>query len=346
MITKTEKEIFQQHIALKKTYNYMIDHREETEQFFQKCATKKLVFIGCGSSYMLAKSGEKMFASAEGFRTSAIAGGDYLMNPSFYRESVKGSLVVALSRSGKTTEMVRALSILKKQEDCPILSLTAAQPNDFMEHADLNLTMEWCYDQSVCQTRTVSNLYLALMILYSFWNQDSRSLEALKTAVEENERFQLRNRACLKRIAGMDWERAVILANGPFAGIAEEGALAFTEIAMIPGEYHPILDYRHGPIVLNDEKTLNIILLDQAEDNLQKGLIKDLKEYGGVILAIGQGTKEFWEADRVIDIGDAEGTCAAGIPFINTIQILAYEKSVILGRNPDEPTGLDAYILL
>lgn len=37
-------------------------------------------------------------------------------------------------------------------------------------------------------------------------------------------------------------------------GIAEEGALAFTEIAMLTGRYFHLLDYRHGPIVISGEK--------------------------------------------------------------------------------------------
>ena len=64
------------------------------------------------------------------------------------------------------------------------------------------------------------------------------------------------------------------------------------------------------------------------------------------MLAVGQGTKEFWGVDALIDAGKEWNTCAAGIPFLYTIQILAYEKAVKLGMNPDQPEGLDAYILL
>ena len=104
------------------------------------------------------------------------SGGDYLMCPNFYQECVRDSLVVVLSRSGKTSEMVRALEILKKQENCTVLAMTAAQPNDFSKYADLELTMDWCYDLSVCQTRTVTNFYLALSVLFCFYRQDTCTL--------------------------------------------------------------------------------------------------------------------------------------------------------------------------
>lgn len=346
MKTKTEREIFQQHEALEKTYAYLLEHEEEIRSFFDRCGRKKIVFIGCGSSYMLAKSGQRMFGAAKGVSSAAIAGGDYLMCPNFYQECVRDSLVVVLSRSGKTSEMVRALEILKKQENCTVLAMTAAQPNDFSKYADLELTMDWCYDLSVCQTRTVTNFYLALSVLFCFYRQDTCTLESLRAVVRENEKFQEQNREQLCKVAERDWNQVVVLANGPFNGIAQEGALAFTEIAMVPGCSYSMLDYRHGPIVLNDRRTLTVVLLQQTEKELQRGLLADLKKRGGFVLAVGQGTKEFWGVDALIDVGKEWNSCAVGIPFLNTIQILAYEKAVRSGVNPDQPEGLDAYILL
>lgn len=346
MKTKTEREIFQQHEALEKTYAYLLEHEEEIRSFFDRCGRKKIVFMGCGSSYMLAKSGQRMFGAAKGVSSAAIAGGDYLMCPNFYQECVRDSLVVVLSRSGKTSEMVRALEILKKQENCTVLAMTAAQPNDFSKYADLELTMDWCYDLSVCQTRTVTNFYLALSVLFCFYRQDTCTLESLRAVVRENEKFQEQNREQLCKVAERDWNRVVVLANGPFNGIAQEGALAFTEIAMVPGCSYSMLDYLHGPIVLNDRRTLTVVLLQQTEKELQRGLLADLKKRGGFVLAVGQGTKEFWGVDALIDVGKEWNTCAVGIPFLNTIQILAYEKAVRSGVNPDQPEGLDAYILL
>ena len=346
MKTKTEREIFQQHEALGKTYAYLLEHEEEIRSFFDRCGRKKIVFMGCGSSYILAKSGQRMFGAAKGVSSAAIAGGDYLMCPNFYQECVRDSLVVVLSRSGKTSEMVRALEILKKQENCTVLAMTAAQPNDFSKYADLELTMDWCYDLSVCQTRTVTNFYLALSVLFCFYRQDTCTLGSLRAVVRENEKFQEQNREQFCKVAERDWNRVVVLANGLFNGIAQEGALAFTEIAMVPGCSYSMLDYRHGPIVLNDRRTLTVVLLQQTEKELQRGLLADLKKRGGFVLAVGQGTKEFWGVDALIDVGKEWNTCAVGIPFLNTIQILAYEKAVRSGVNPDQPEGLDAYILL
>ena len=58
---------------------------------------------------MLAKSTASLFASLPGTSANAIAAGDYIVDPLFWYETVKGSIVLLLSRSGKTSEMVWAL---------------------------------------------------------------------------------------------------------------------------------------------------------------------------------------------------------------------------------------------
>ena len=50
--------------------------------------------------------------------------------------------------------------------------------------------------------------------------------------------------------------------------------------------------------------------------------------------------------DANVDIGGYTGWIASGISFIFVCQILAYEKAMALGQNPDKPKGLDAFITL
>ena len=71
----TEQEIMEQHIALNKTYDYMMEKKAEIKNFFSEHPSRKFVFFGCGSSYMLAKSGQQLICSCKGSSANAIAGG-------------------------------------------------------------------------------------------------------------------------------------------------------------------------------------------------------------------------------------------------------------------------------
>ena len=342
----TEKEIMSQHSALKKTYEYFEEQKEKITDFFEKQAIKKFTFLGCGSSYMLAKSGQKLLCGYEDTSALAIAGGDLLVNPKVYENYVKDSIVVCVSRSGKTSEIVRSVQYLKEAYHCPVVSISMEKENDLVPYSDLDLVMEWCYDESVCQTRTVTNLYLALLMFSAYYGNNEELIQDVKLLIDENEAYKEKYRPLLKEIAERDWTKAVVLADGAVCGIAEEGALAFAEISRIQGYYANVLDYRHGPMVLNDERTLNIVLVTENHVELQKAMIEDIKSRKGILVTASVEDENLYGADLHVKLGNCKRMESLGIAYIYIMQMIAYEKAISKGCNPDIPEGLDAYIVL
>lgn len=342
----TEKEILDTPNSLKKTYAYFCEKSEEIESFFKNHTQRKFTFFGCGSSYMLSKSASTLFASFENTSAAAIAAGEYIVNPDFWKETVKDSIVVTISRSGKTSEMVKAVKHIKENLGCDVISVSMKDNNDIMPMSQLNLILDWCYDNSVCQTRTVTNLYTSILLLASYYTKDEALKESVRVACETNEKFQLENRETMNKIAALDWEDVTVLADGPVRGIAEEGALAFTEITMLTGRYFPMLDYRHGPIVISGKKSLTIMLINPSEDSLQKDMVADVMSHGGYVVVVSKHKENIYGATAHIQIGGIENFAAWGIPFIYLSQITALEKSSNMGGNPDAPQGLDAFIIL
>ena len=342
----TEKEIIDTPNALKQTYSYFCEKSEEIETFFQNNTLRKFTFFGCGSSFMLSKSASALFSSCEKTSATAIAAGEYIINPDFWKETVKDSIVVTISRSGKTSEMVKAVKHIKETLGCSVISISMKDNNDIMPMSQLNMTLDWCYDNSVCQTRTVTNLYASILLLASYYAKEEGLKESVRVACETNEKFQLENREAMEKIAALDWEDVTVLADGPVRGIAEEGALAFTEITMLTGRYFPMLDYRHGPIVISGKKSLTIMLINPAEDSLQKDMVADVMSHGGPVVVVSKHKENIYGATAHIQIEGIENFAAWGIPFIYLSQITALIKSVNMGGNPDAPQGLDAFIIL
>lgn len=342
----TEKEIMTQHEALEETYTYFEKRKQEIRQFFSDKKRKKFMLLGCGSSYMLAKSGQKLFCQYEGTSALAAAGGDFLLNPEVYGEYVKDSILVCLSRSGKTSEIVRSVQYAKEKYGCPVVSISMDKENALLPYSDLDLVMEWCYDQSVCQTRSVTNLYLAELMLAAYYGENDELAVDVKQVIDSNKEYKEKYRQQLKDIAAKEWDKAVVLADGPVCGIAEEGALAFTEISRMPGYYANVLDYRHGPMVLNDGKTLNIVLTASEDTELQKAFIQDIRARKGVVVTASGEKENLYGADLHVQLGDCKKIESMGIAYIYIMQMIAYEKAVRKGCNPDVPEGLDAYITL
>lgn len=342
----TEAEILDTPQALTKTFQYFFENAEIIQDFYNQNPQKKFVILGCGSSYMLAKSAAALFVSFADTFAVAVPAGDYILNPEFWKETVKGSIVIALSRSGLTSEMVMAVKHLREKLHCPVISITAKEENDLLPLSDLNLIMPWIHDNSVCQTRTVSNLYAAILLLAAKYSGRSSLYDSVLAAGNMSNAFHLKNRPVLAEIVGRDWDNVVVLADGPVCGIAEEAALAFTEISMITGRYFHLLDYRHGPIVISGERTLTLIMLRPGEEVLQGNMVRDVIKHSGTVITISDQADNKYGASAHIQIEGIEDFAAWGIPFIYIAQMISLLKAVALGENPDQPKGLDAFISL
>ena len=151
----------------------------------------------------------------------------------------------------------------------------------------------------------------------------------------------------LKAFAENPFRQIFVLADGELEGIAEEGALAFNEISMLPSRYLHVLDVRHGPMVLADDKTLVIAALSPNDQEEQNKLLRDFREKGSMILTFGECAREaVSETDCHVAVPHSDYVSVQGIPFIFICQSLSFYKALLLGGNPDQPTGLDPWIKL
>lgn len=182
----TEAEILDTPQALNRTFHYFSNNNELIENFFSNHVQRKFVVFGCGSSYMLAKSVATLLSSIDNTTASAVPAGDYIVEPQFWTETVRDSIVIALSRSGLTTEMVRAVKHVKEMFGCPVISVTAKEENDLSPMSELDIVLPWIHDDSVCQTRTVSNLYAAALLLVAKYAKDNTLYNSVLAAGEKS----------------------------------------------------------------------------------------------------------------------------------------------------------------
>jgi glucosamine--fructose-6-phosphate aminotransferase (isomerizing) len=342
----TEQEIMATKEALDKTYAQILKQEDEIRNFFRENTQRKFVFLGCGSSYMLSKSNERLFITRPNTSAVALAGGDYLVNPDTYAHTIENSIVLVLSRSGTTTEIVRAVEHMKKTSNVKVMSVTMKENSALEALSDLTVVLPWAYDNSVCQTRSVTNLYAAGLLINAICYGDDELKAEVKTAIDQNKDHMNKYRAELETIGKKDFEDVVVLADGVLCGIAEEGALAFTEIALTTGKYFNMLDYRHGPKVLNGPKTLTIFAVQPNESSYQRDMIDDVKKHNGIVVTFGSEQNNVYGSDLHISISGINRFEVYGIPFIYIMQMIALTKSLANGGNPDAPTGLNAYITL
>jgi len=342
----TYKEMHDTFNALEKTADYLEKHRTSIDEFFKN--NKRFVFIGCGSSYSNAKSFAMICNMSTDKPAIALAAGDVLLHAERYKNCIDGSGVVFISRSGRTSELIRALDRLKELGyDIKVASFVCADDTPLGDKSDLVLSTPWAFDESVCQTRCVTNAYFMAAYIFAEITDNTPVLLDLRLMITEGPEYIKKAEALAKELATQPWTHAIVLGDAELEGIAEEGALVFKEVCQLPSSYHHLLDLRHGPMVLVNDKTLVIVALGTACE-LELNLIKDIKAKGAEIVAfcgVCDRCEEF-AGTKTICFGEPLSHISKGIPFIILCQMIAYYKSKETGADPDKPTGLDPWIAL
>lgn len=343
----TYKEIKAQYDALVKTADYMEGKRAEHKRFFDEKRPKSVVFIGSGSSYHVAQSAELMVKVRLGIDATSIPAGDIMINYRSYSRLFENSLIVAISRSGSTSEIIEAIKNINSIEPVPVIGICCRQKSELCRVSDLVLEIPWAFDESVCQTRSVTNLYAAGALLTACWAEDEKLASDIKKAIKLGNAFMEKYEGGLKQIAQTEWKDAIVLADGEIQGLSAEAALAFKEIAQVPAVYYHLLDVRHGPIVLIGGDTLILARITGNGLQYQKELLEDLAGRGSRIITFAdEGCEIPTGVSLNIPVDGGLDNVAAGILFIFISQITAYYKATQKGLNPDTPDGLDAWIKL
>ncbi len=142
--------------------------------------------------------------------------------------------------------------------------------------------------------------------------------------------------------------KVIVLADAEANGLAEEGALAFNEIAYMPSVCKHVLDVRHGPIVLADSDTLAIVCMSADGFSYQTELVRDLIARGAGVITYSAAPLPV-VSDRTIatfNFGRKLSPSVEGIPLLAVAQLLAYHSAMARGVDPDHPDGLDPWIAL
>lgn len=342
---KTQKEIFSQFNALQKTYEYFDKKKSYIKEFFDKISFSSITFIGSGSSYTLCESASLSTKINLNINSHSIVAGDLMLNFDHYENYLRGTLLIAPSRSGSTSEVINAVKKAKRKYDVPFISISAKENSKLSQISDLDIVLPWAFDESVCQTRTVSNLYIANLLLIDLMSSNSELKEDIKKVIDYGDKYLMNNKSIFEKISSnYDWDKVFILADSELQGIGKEAALAFKEISRSEAYYHHLLDVRHGPMVLIDKNTLILFANSPNGYKHQKDLIGDLKENGALVVTNGTHEEHF-NSDIHIEFPEVQYS-VRGLFFIIVNQAISYYKAINNNINPDEPEGLEPWISL
>ena len=217
----------------------------------------EVVFTGCGSTYYLALAAAALFQEMSGVQARGLPASEVWLYPRSGYHPERETLLVAVSRSGTTTETLRAVESFKERSRGKVLTLSCYPESDLPGLGHLNLVFESGQERSVAQTRAFSVLYLATVALAAL--RAGRDLGPLSRLPEAG-RELLGSYAKLARGLGADagLDRFYFLGSGPRYGLACELSLKMKEMSLSHSEPFHFLEFRHGPKSMVTETTLMV----------------------------------------------------------------------------------------
>lgn len=346
-MNQTYRELKQQYTALQQTEAYLNQQADTLRAAFQTFQPASLVFIGCGSGFCLCQSASLTAALSLPIPAYAIPAGDLMLRPDYYAPMLKNSLMIAPTRSGNTSEVILAIAAARSVAQVHVLAISCVEHAAINQVADLTLTLPWAFDQSVCQTRSVTNLYTASLIVTKILAGDRRLDRQIRAVIEQGPAYMEKYEKQLTELGGLDFSTVYILADGEMAGLASEGVMAFCEIAQVIGHHYHVLDVRHGPMVLVNSKTLVLAALSDDMPAQQIKVIEELVARGATVVTHqARAGQPIPGVALAIESGLDLDNAVQGIPFIYLAQIMAVAKAESLGINPDNPDGIVAWVKL
>lgn len=344
----TSNEIHSQYESLKKTYSFLQEKKAEIIDFYTRNTPERIVLIGSGSSFHICKSAALTIGLHMGLKVTALAAGDLMLHTDYYEPLLKNAWIIALSRSGATHEVLNAIHIARKSYNCNVVGIVCVEESPISKSADLSIEIPWGFDESVCQTRSVSNLYAAVQLLTAICSGKSEIEEEILYIAENGKEYMEKIESVVAQIAcSREWKNAFVLADGEMAGIADEAALALTEISYLHSRQSRVLDVRHGPILLANESTVMLVCVNENGKEHQIKLVKDLVARGaGVILFSAEPFDQVEGVLAQLDFGYELSASTLSIPMLVIAQLFGYYNAKEKGMNPDVPSGLSAWISL
>jgi glucosamine--fructose-6-phosphate aminotransferase (isomerizing) len=307
------------------------------------------LFVACGSSYYLSRTIAAQWAKLLRVACTAVPASELLFAPVEMMRRTGARQVALVSRSGKTTEVLRAAEWLKTNAALQTLGVTCSSDSVLEDLCTHTLKLPWADEKSMVMTRSFTSILLLFGRLGAKFAGDSELASALDGLPEKTAAWLATN---ADKIRAFGTKRRfadfVFLGQGAHYWLAQEAALKLTEMSSSYAQAYHTLEFRHGPKSIASAETLITFFLSDAAAEEESSLVGEVKKLAAAtFVVVNRATPELRrDANLLIELGLDEPEYArlalAAIPA----QLLGLAVGLRKGLNPDVPRNLTRAVVL
>jgi glucosamine--fructose-6-phosphate aminotransferase (isomerizing) len=292
---------------------------------------------GCGTASYAALTGSYLFSRIAARHVNFVVGSEFKYHEHFLTPR---SLVVALSQSGETADVIEAMLAARKRGSR--LGALVNVPRSTLDRmVDLRVHLGAGPEQCVLSTKAyTAKVAVLLLTAHALSGTYERGREQVLLAADAL-RWMLTD-AWLDRLHSVARtihlaEHLYIIGRGLSYPTALEAALKIKEVSYIHAEGFAGGELKHGVIALIAPGTPCVVYApnDETRADILSGAM-ELKSRGGYIIGVGP------TCDPVFDIHLPTPDVGDAAPLVQALpaQMLGYHAALLRGNDPDKPRNL------
>jgi len=298
----------------------------------------QVLFTGCGSTHYLSLAAAALYQELTGYSARALPAGELLLNSGTVLTDQR-TLLVAVSRSGKTTETLKAVEKFKQEWRGDVVAISNYQES-LSQLADVNIVVEKGQEESVAQTRSFASMFVAAAAFCARMAARHDLLAYMNSLPKVGEQLMESCEAYAKKLGeNLNFDRFYFLGSGIRYGLACEANLKMKEMTLTHSEPFHFLEFRHGPMSMVNENAVVVGLLSDVNRAHEAQVLSDMEELGGTVAGLG-------ESDAEVEFKSGIPESVRAVLYLPVLQLMAYHRSLAKGLNPDRPTNLTAVVKL
>jgi glucosamine--fructose-6-phosphate aminotransferase (isomerizing) len=327
-----------------------LDEKDQLGQVYRRCPTRSdWLFVGCGTSYYIALTAAASWTKLTGLRARAVPASDLLLFPGLILSGPEPCQPVLISRSGHTSEILKAAEYLELKENIRTLAVSCATHQPLEEISTATLYLLPADEQSTVMTRSFTSMLLGLQALGAVYGQQTGFAEALRRLPDQGQKvldpLPSRMQEYTQAHGFADY---AFLAQGPLFGVANEAMLKVKEMSCSYAQAFHTLEFRHGPKAIVSADTLITFLLSETGFEAESEVLQEVKDLGGttlVVTNVADGAVRR-AADFLVELNLDVPEYARLAAYALPGQLLGYFTGLKKGFDPDRPRNLSRVVIL
>ena len=299
---------------------------------------RQVIFTGCGSTYYLSLAAAALFQELTGCVARAVPGSELLLNRQTILTNEK-TLLVAVSRSGTTSETVKAVEKFKADKRGDVVAISNYD-EVLSKLADVNIVIHKGREESVAQTRSFASMFVAASAFAARMAGQEDLVDSMGKLPDVGNSLLGKYEPFADEIgSNLDFDRFYFLGSGLRYGLACEVNLKMKEMTLTHSEPFHFLEFRHGPMSMVNENAVVVGMVSDVNRVQEEKVLSEMRTLGGTVVALA-------EEDADVAFASDVPESVRGVLYLPILQMMAFYRSATKGLNPDQPNNLTAVVKL